>query len=177
MSAVDTQVGGVTAQVELNENADAGADSPWACLWDSTVPERCMWVLRSCVAVIRLDFCAGDSPELLGLGLDVGLLQTLDRSWKQIHLMSLHLLPIDSLLLPQNLLVNWNNKHVLIIRKMIKKRGKKIIQRIPLYSQARNGRVYDYNSIYFQQEELLKKGVTGLWGIDFFLVCQNTIFS
>lgn len=39
-----------------------------------------MRVFRSCVAVIRLDFCAGDRPEVLGLGLEVGLLQTLDRS-------------------------------------------------------------------------------------------------
>lgn len=42
-----------------------------------------MCVLRSCVAVIRLDFCAGDRPDVLGLGLDVGLLQTLDKSWGQ----------------------------------------------------------------------------------------------
>lgn len=40
-----------------------------------------MCVFRSCVAVIRLDFCAGDRPDVLGLGLEVGLLQTLDRSW------------------------------------------------------------------------------------------------
>lgn len=33
------------------------------------------------MAVIRLDFCAGDRPDVLGLGLEVGLLQTLDRSW------------------------------------------------------------------------------------------------
>lgn len=31
--------------------------------------------------MIRLDFCAGDRPDVLGLGLEVGLLQTLDRSW------------------------------------------------------------------------------------------------
>lgn len=51
-----------------------------------------MCVLRSCVAVIRLDFCAGDRPDVLGLGLEVGLLQTLDRSWghseEEKHLMS-----------------------------------------------------------------------------------------
>lgn len=30
--------------------------------------------------MIRLDFCAGDRPDVLGLGLEVGLLHTLDRS-------------------------------------------------------------------------------------------------
>lgn len=56
------------------------ANKPCACLCVSTVPDLCIWVLRSCVAVIRLDFCAGDSPEVFGLGLEVGLLHTLDRS-------------------------------------------------------------------------------------------------
>ena len=46
----------------------------------STVPERCMWVFSNWVAVIRLDFWAGDRPVVLGLGLEVGLLQTLDMS-------------------------------------------------------------------------------------------------
>jgi hypothetical protein len=57
-------------------------DVPWACLCVSVVPERCMCVLRSCVAVIRLDFWAGERPEVLGLGLEVGLLQMLERSWR-----------------------------------------------------------------------------------------------
>lgn len=30
---------------------------------------------------MRLDFCAGDRAEARGLGLDAGLLDTLDRSW------------------------------------------------------------------------------------------------
>lgn len=54
--------------------------APWACLCVSTVPDRCMCVLRSWVAVIRLDFWAGDRVVFLGLGLAVGLLHTLDMS-------------------------------------------------------------------------------------------------
>lgn len=32
------------------------------------------------MAVIRLDFCAGDRPGVLGLGLKVEMFQTLDKS-------------------------------------------------------------------------------------------------
>lgn len=57
--------------------------TPCACLCVSTVPERCMWVFSSCVAVMRLDFWAGESPTILGLGLAVGLLHTLDISCRE----------------------------------------------------------------------------------------------
>lgn len=54
---------------------------PWACLWVNTASVRCMCLFRSCELPIWLHFCAEVTVVTLVLGLDVGLLDTLERSW------------------------------------------------------------------------------------------------
>jgi len=53
---------------------------PCACLWVRTASVLCTCLFRSCVVPIWLGFWREDTAAIFVLGLDVGLLETLDKS-------------------------------------------------------------------------------------------------